>query len=101
MATIIDQQTHSLKSAGYEREIYKSFVTIYLKNVSCLGVQKGDMVAIYMPMILELVVAMFACARIGAVHSVVFGGYSSDSLAERILDGNCKIIVTAVKFTKS
>ncbi|GFW82690.1 acetyl-coenzyme A synthetase, cytoplasmic [Trichonephila clavipes] len=59
------------------------------------GVQKGDMVAIYMPMILELVVAMFACARIGAVHSVVFGGYSSDSLAERILDGNCKIIVTA------
>ncbi|GFQ99122.1 acetyl-coenzyme A synthetase, cytoplasmic [Trichonephila clavata] len=59
------------------------------------GVQKGDMVAIYMPMILELVVAMFACARIGAVHSVVFGGYSSESLAERVLDGNCKIIITA------
>lgn len=59
------------------------------------GVQKGDMVAIYMPMILELVVAMFACARIGAIHSVVFGGYSSESLAERVLDGNCKIIITA------
>ncbi|KFM60287.1 Acetyl-coenzyme A synthetase, cytoplasmic, partial [Stegodyphus mimosarum] len=59
------------------------------------GVQKGDMVALYMPMIIELVIAMFACARIGAIHSVVFGGYSSESLAERILDGNCKILVTA------
>lgn len=59
------------------------------------GVQKGDMVALYMPMILELVVAMFACARLGAVHSVIFGGYSSESLAERVLDGNCKVLVTA------
>lgn len=59
------------------------------------GVKKGDMVALYMPMILELAIAMFACARIGAVHSVVFGGYSSESLAERILDGNCRVLVTA------
>ncbi|GIY45130.1 acetyl-coenzyme A synthetase, cytoplasmic [Caerostris darwini] len=59
------------------------------------GVKNGDMVAMYMPMILELVVAMFACARIGAIHSVVFGGYSAESLAERLLDGNCKVLVTA------
>ena len=50
------------------------------------GVKKGDRVAIYMPMITELVVAMLACARIGAVHSIVFGGYSADSLAMRIMD---------------
>ncbi|XP_042909555.1 acetyl-coenzyme A synthetase, cytoplasmic-like [Parasteatoda tepidariorum] len=59
------------------------------------GVKKGDMVAMYMPMILELVISMFACARIGAVHSVVFGGYSAEALADRVLDGNCKVIVTA------
>lgn len=51
--------------------------------------------AIYMPMVLELVVAMLACARIGAVHSIVFGGYSADSLASRILDGQTKALVTA------
>ena len=50
------------------------------------GVKKGDRVALYMPMITELVVAMLACARIGAVHSIVFGGYSADSLAMRITD---------------
>ena len=49
------------------------------------GVKKGDKVALYMPMITELVVAMLACARIGAVHSIVFGGYSADSLAMRIM----------------
>ncbi|XP_077991235.1 acetyl-coenzyme A synthetase, cytoplasmic-like [Glandiceps talaboti] len=59
------------------------------------GVKKGDRVAIYMPMIIELVVAMLACARIGAVHSIVFGGFSSESLAGRILDASCQVIVTA------
>ncbi|XP_071744557.1 acetyl-coenzyme A synthetase isoform X2 [Lepeophtheirus salmonis] len=59
------------------------------------GVQKGDRVAIYMPMIIELVVAMLACARIGAVHSIVFGGYSSDSLASRIVDGGAKVLISA------
>merc|ERR1719369_1007169 len=59
------------------------------------GVRKGDRVAIYMPMITELVVAMLACARIGAVHSIVFGGYSADSLATRILDAGARILVTA------
>jgi acetyl-CoA synthetase len=59
-----------------------------------LGVSKGDRVAIYMGMIPELSVAMLACARIGAVHSVVFGGFSSDSLADRILDADAKVVVT-------
>jgi acetyl-CoA synthetase len=60
-----------------------------------LGVGKGDRVAIYMPMIPELPVAMLACARIGAPHSVVFGGFSADSLADRINDAQCKVLVTA------
>ena len=59
------------------------------------GVAKGDRVAIYMPMVTELVVAMLACARIGAVHSIVFGGYSADSLATRILDAGARVLVTA------
>ena len=60
-----------------------------------LGVKKGDRVAIYLPMIPEAAVAMLACARIGAVHTVVFGGFSPDSLAGRIADSGCKLVVTA------
>ncbi|MDP8976281.1 MAG: acetate--CoA ligase [Actinomycetota bacterium] len=60
-----------------------------------LGVTRGDRVAIYMPMIPELPVAMLACTRIGAVHSVVFGGFSSDALRDRIVDGQAKVLVTA------
>src|SRR3546814_8083257 len=60
-----------------------------------LGVAKGDRVAIYMPMIPELPVAMLACARIGAPHSVVFGGFSPDSLIDRINDAECKVVITA------
>ncbi len=60
-----------------------------------LGVQRGDRVAIYMPMIPELPVAMLACARIGAAHSVVFGGFSSDALRDRIVDAAAKVLVTA------
>ncbi len=59
------------------------------------GVQKGDRVAIYLPMITEAVVAMLACSRIGAIHSVVFGGFSSDALKDRVLDAECKVIITA------
>jgi acetyl-CoA synthetase len=58
------------------------------------GVKKGDRVIIYMPMVVELVVAMLACARIGAVHSVVFGGFSAESLANRIKDCGAKVVVT-------
>jgi acetyl-CoA synthetase len=60
-----------------------------------LGVGKGDRVAIYMPMIPEAVVAMLACARIGAIHSVVFGGFSADSLRDRIRDAGAKLLITA------
>ncbi len=58
------------------------------------GVKKGDRVSIYMPMIPELAVAMLACARIGAVHSIVFGGFSPTSLADRIVDSTCRVVVT-------
>jgi acetyl-CoA synthetase len=60
-----------------------------------LGVKKGDRVCIYMPMIIELPVVMLACARLGAIHSIVFGGFSADSLRDRINDSECKILVTA------
>ena len=60
-----------------------------------LGVARGDRVAIYMPMIPELPIAMLACARIGAVHSVVFGGFSAQSLRDRINDQQAKVVVTA------
>jgi acetyl-CoA synthetase len=59
------------------------------------GVKKGDRVCIYMPMIPEAAAAMLACARIGAVHSVVFGGFSPDSLRDRILDSDCRTVITA------
>jgi len=60
-----------------------------------LGLRKGDRVAIYMPMIPELPVAMLACTRIGVAHSVIFGGFSPDSIIDRVHDGECKMIITA------
>lgn len=60
-----------------------------------LGVTKGDRVAVYLPMISEAVITMLACARIGAIHSVVFGGFSADALKSRIEDGEAKLVVTA------
>ncbi|NKN34014.1 acetate--CoA ligase [Marichromatium bheemlicum] len=59
------------------------------------GVEKGDRVCIYLPMVPEAAVAMLACARIGAVHSIVFGGFSSDSLRDRVLDSECKVVITS------
>lgn len=59
------------------------------------GIAKSDRVCLYMPLIPELVIAMLACARIGAIHSVVFGGFSADSLAHRIEDCSCKLLITA------
>jgi len=60
-----------------------------------LGVKRGDRVAIYLPLIPELAIAMLACARLGAIHSVVFGGFSSDSLRDRINDSACTLLITA------
>ena len=59
-----------------------------------MNVKKGDRVCLYMQMIPELAIAVLACARIGAVHSVVFGAFSSESLRDRINDSSCKILVT-------
>jgi acetyl-CoA synthetase len=70
-------------------------VSRFANALKGLGVTKGDRVAIYLPMIPELPVAMLACARIGAVHSVIFGGFSPDSIIDRVNDGDAKVIVTA------
>ena len=63
--------------------------------LKCMGIRKGDTVAIYMPMIPEAIVAFLAVVRIGAVHTVVFAGFSSESLRDRILDANCRVVITA------
>ncbi len=60
-----------------------------------LGIAKGDRVAIYLPMIAELAVSLLACARIGAVHSVIFAGFSADSIRDRIIDCQAKAVITA------
>ncbi|MEP6703582.1 MAG: acetate--CoA ligase [Acidobacteriota bacterium] len=60
-----------------------------------LGVVSGDRVALYMPLVPELAIAMLACARIGATHTVIFGGFSADAIRDRVNDGQCKLIVTA------
>lgn len=76
------------------RELYEE--TCQFANVlRNKGVSKGDVVTIYMPMVPETAVAMLACARIGAIHSVVFGGFSPDALAARVMDGQSKWVVTA------
>jgi acetyl-CoA synthetase len=70
-------------------------VSRFANVLRSLGVERGDRVAIYMPMIPELPVAMLACTRIGAVHSVIFGGFSPDSIVDRVNDARAKVIVTA------
>lgn len=75
--------------AELQREVCK--LAWVLKS---MGVKKGDAVAIYLPMIPEAVVAFLACTRIGAVHSVVFAGFSADSLRDRIIDADCKVVLT-------
>jgi len=74
-------------------ELHKE-VSKFANALKSLGVEKGDRVAVYMGMVPELPITMLACARIGAVHSVCFGGFSSDSLADRIQDGAAKVLVT-------
>ena len=76
------------------KELYSAvcrFVQVLKNN----GVKKGDTVCIYMPMIPELAIAVLACARMGAIHSVVFGGFSAQSIADRIDDAGCRIVITA------
>ena len=82
--------TRTLTYSDLLREVSKA-----ANALTELGVGKGDRVAIYMPMIPELPITMLACARIGAVHSVVFGGFSATALSGRILDADAKLVVTA------
>jgi len=76
------------------RELHAE-VCKFANTLKHLGVVKGDRIAIYLPMIPEAAVAMLACARLGAIHSVVFGGFSPDSLAGRIADSQAKVVITA------
>lgn len=88
---------HNEKGKAYRvsyRELHTQ-VCKFANVLKSLGVEKGDRVVLYLPMIEEAAVAMLACARIGAVHSVVFGGFSPDALADRINDAQAKVVVTA------
>jgi acetyl-CoA synthetase len=87
-----DDATES-KKVTY-RELYQA-VCRFANVLKAKGIRKGDVVAIYMPMVPEAAVAMLACARIGAVHSVIFGGFSPESIAGRIVDSSAKLVITA------
>ncbi|MFQ5642332.1 MAG: acetate--CoA ligase [Thiogranum sp.] len=76
------------------RELHREICT-FANVLKARGVKKGDRVCIYMPMIPEAAYAMLACTRIGAVHSVVFGGFSPESIKDRILDSDCRVVITA------
>ena len=82
--------TRTLTYADLQREVSKA-----ANAFTALGVGTGDRVAIYLPLIPEAVVTMLACARIGAPHSVVFGGFSAEALSTRINDAEAKLVVTA------
>ena len=84
------QQSKSVTYAELHKEVCR-FSNVLKKH----GVKKGDRVTIYLPMVLELPVAMLACARIGAVHSIIFGGFSPDSIRDRMHDAESKFIITA------
>ncbi|MBM3191827.1 MAG: acetate--CoA ligase [Chlamydiae bacterium] len=81
------------RAISYEELYYE--VNRLANALKALGVKKGDCVAIYLPMIPEAVASMLACARIGAVHTVVFGGFSAEALRSRIVDANAKVLITA------
>lgn len=82
--------TRTLTYADLQREVSRA-----ANALTALGVQTGDRVAIYLPLIPEAVIAMLACARIGAPHSVVFGGFSAEALHTRILDADARVVITA------
>jgi acetyl-CoA synthetase len=83
-------EVRTLTYLQLHRQVCK-FANVMLK----LGIVKGDRVALYMPLVPELAIAMLACARIGATHTVIFGGFSADAIRDRVNDGECKMIVTA------
>jgi acetyl-CoA synthetase len=93
VALIWEGEPGEIRRVTY-RELHAE-VSRFANALKTLGVAKGDRVAIYLPMIVEAAVAMLACARIGAVHSVVFGGFSADALKDRIQDQQAKVAITA------
>jgi len=93
-ALIYDSPVTSASKTFTYREL-RDRVAGFAGALARLGVGKGDRVIIYMPMVPEAAVAMLACARLGAVHSVVFGGFAANELAARIDDANPKVIVSA------
>jgi acetyl-CoA synthetase len=84
---------NAVKKITYE-QLHKE-VCKFANVLKSKGIRKGDRVAIYMPMVPELPVAMLACARIGAIHSVIFGGFSADSITDRVNDSDCKMLITS------
>ena len=93
VAIIYEKDDGSSENITY-RELYER-VCRFANGLKSLGVQKGDRVVVYMPMVADAVVAMQACARIGAIHSVVFGGFSSGAVKDRVKDAAAKVIITA------
>jgi len=94
-AALIFISTETDQEVTYTYKQLHAEVQRMAASLLSLGVKKGDRVLIYMPMIAEASFAMLACARIGAIHSVVFGGFASGSLASRIEDASPKVIVSA------
>jgi len=85
-----DKAVRKLTYAELHKEVCK-----FANVLKSKGIQKGDRVAIYMPMVPELAIAMLACCRIGAIHSVIFGGFSADAIKDRVNDSDCKMLITA------
>ncbi len=85
-----EEDVRKITYGELHREVCK-FANVLKK----LGVKKGDRVCIYLPMILELPIVMLACTRIGAIHSIVFGGFSADAIASRVEDATCKLLITS------
>ena len=94
VAIIWEGDDPNLSQSITYNELYEKVCKL-ANGLKSLGVTKGDRVCLYMPMVVEASVAMLACARIGAIHSVVFGGFSPDALRDRILDCECKVVITA------
>ena len=85
-----EEETRTFTYQELHREVCK-----FANVLKSMGVKKGDRVAMYLPMIPELAIAMLACTRIGAIHSIVFGGFSAEALANRIQDSDCKVLITS------
>ncbi len=92
---IIWEGNEPTEDAVFTYKQLSEHVNKFSNVLKSLGVKKGDRVSIYMPMVPELAIAMLACARVGAVHSIVFGGFSPEALKDRIIDSTCTVLLTA------